>query len=69
MPIANLHMTLHFIGNVFFEEMDCMRAQASEVEASGFSLRIGDRLFDGSIATRLRELKHEFENNPYVKQI
>ncbi|MEM7038449.1 MAG: ATP synthase F1 subunit delta [Bacteroidota bacterium] len=35
----------------------------------GFRLRIGDRLFDGSVSTKLRELKQEFENNPYVKQV
>ncbi len=33
----------------------------------GFRLLVGDRLFDGSIATRLRELQQEFKNNPYVK--
>jgi F-type H+-transporting ATPase subunit delta len=35
----------------------------------GFVLRIGDRQFDASIASRLRELKQEFDSNPYVKQI
>ncbi|MEM0996981.1 MAG: ATP synthase F1 subunit delta [Bacteroidota bacterium] len=35
----------------------------------GFTLRIDDFLFDGSLASRLRELKQEFDNNPYVKQI
>jgi len=33
----------------------------------GFTLRIGDRLFDGSIAARLRDLQQQFKNNPYVK--
>lgn len=35
----------------------------------GFTLRIGDFLYDGSLSSRLRELKQEFDNNPYVKQI
>lgn len=35
----------------------------------GFQLRIGDLLFDGSIASRLRELIQEFDNNPYEKQL
>lgn len=35
----------------------------------GFTLKVGDRLFDGSIATRLRDLKQEFLNNPYVKKV
>ena len=39
-PLANLHLTLHFVGNVYFDEMDCMRAQAARVRASGFRLRI-----------------------------
>lgn len=33
----------------------------------GFVLRIGDRLFDGSVAYKLRQLKQEFEKNPYIK--
>lgn len=33
----------------------------------GFKLRVGDKLFDGSIAARLRDLNQEFLNNPYVK--
>lgn len=35
----------------------------------GFTLLVGDRLFDGSIASRLRDLKKEFLNNPYVKKV
>jgi F-type H+-transporting ATPase subunit delta len=35
----------------------------------GFTLRVGDKLFDSSIATRLRKLKQEFSKNPYVKQV
>lgn len=33
----------------------------------GFVLRVGDTLFDSSVATSLRELKQEFKKNPYVK--
>lgn len=33
----------------------------------GFKLFVGDRLFDGSIASRLRDLQQQFLNNPYVK--
>lgn len=35
----------------------------------GFTLRVGDFLYDGSLASRLHELNQEFDNNPYVKQI
>lgn len=35
----------------------------------GFTLRVGDKLFDASISTRLRKLKQEFKKNPYVKQV
>lgn len=35
----------------------------------GFVLNIADRQFDGSIASRLRALKQEFDSNPYVKQV
>lgn len=35
----------------------------------GFVLRVGDVLFDGSIATELKDLKSEFVNNPYVKLV
>ncbi len=35
----------------------------------GFTLRVGDKLFDSSISTRLRKLKQEFSKNPYVKQV
>lgn len=33
----------------------------------GFVLRIGDKLFDGSVSYNLRQLKQEFEKNPYIK--
>jgi len=42
-PHYNLHLTLHFIGNVFFEQMDCLRQQASLVRAEAFEFDI-DRL-------------------------
>jgi 2'-5' RNA ligase len=37
---ANLHLTLHFIGNVYFEQMNCLRAAARNVNASGFDLTL-----------------------------
>jgi F-type H+-transporting ATPase subunit delta len=45
---------------------------SEEIDAEligGFTLRVGDFLFDGSLASRLHELNQEFDNNPYVKQI
>jgi 2'-5' RNA ligase len=39
-PHGNLHLTLHFIGNVFFEQMDCLRQQAQLVSAEAFELSI-----------------------------
>jgi 2'-5' RNA ligase len=39
-PCANLHLTLHFIGNVYFEDMACMQAQAAQVDAEAFELVI-----------------------------
>jgi F-type H+-transporting ATPase subunit delta len=35
----------------------------------GFVLRIGDKQFDASIASKLRALKNEFDSNPYVKEL
>lgn len=35
---TNLHLTLHFIGNVYFEQMDCLQAEARRVEARAFKL-------------------------------
>jgi F-type H+-transporting ATPase subunit delta len=34
----------------------------------GFVLHIGDRLFDGSVASSLRKLKQDFKKNTYIKQ-
>jgi 2'-5' RNA ligase len=39
-PTANLHLTLHFIGNVYFDDMACMRSQARLVDAAAFRLSI-----------------------------
>lgn len=42
-----------------------------EVDAKllgGFILQIGDRRFDGSVASSLRTLKQEFSKNIYIKQ-
>ena len=39
-PRANLHLTLHFIGNVYFDEMACMQREARQVEADAFQLEI-----------------------------
>ena len=39
-PSANLHLTLHFIGNVSFDAMACMQSQARLLDASAFRLGI-----------------------------
>ena len=39
-PHYNLHLTLHFIGNVFLGKMDCLRQQARLVEAEAFEISI-----------------------------
>ncbi len=39
-PRYNLHLTLHFIGNVSFAQMDCLRQQARMVRAEAFELSI-----------------------------
>ncbi len=36
----NLHLTLHFIGNVYFEEMICLQRQARRVRADKFRFDI-----------------------------
>ena len=33
----------------------------------GFVLRVGDKLFDGSVSTSLRKLRNEFDDNAFVK--
>jgi len=42
-PPANLHLTLHFIGNVYRADMACMQAEARLVEAGAFRLAIDRR--------------------------
>jgi 2'-5' RNA ligase len=44
-PTANLHLTLHFIGNVYFDEMACLRERARDVEAAAFELTIDQQGF------------------------
>ena len=39
-PTYNLHLTLHFIGNVQLQQMDCLRHQARGVSASAFELML-----------------------------
>ena len=39
-PGHNLHLTLHFIGNVDFEELECLRQHARRVRADRFSLTL-----------------------------
>lgn len=41
-----------------------------KVDASligGFVLKVGDKLFDGSVSSYLRKLKHEFDDNAFIK--
>ena len=40
MPASNLHVTLHFIGNVYFEEMACLQEQARRVRSDHFRFEI-----------------------------
>jgi RNA 2',3'-cyclic 3'-phosphodiesterase len=37
---ANLHLTLHFVGNVYFADIACLQQRAREVDAVSFSLSI-----------------------------
>ena len=39
-PDYNLHLTLHFIGNVTFEQMACLQQRARRVEGKPFELVI-----------------------------
>lgn len=34
----------------------------------GFVLKVGDKIYDGSLSAGLRKLKQEFEGNPYIKE-
>ncbi len=36
----NLHMTLHFLGDITQQQFDCVKAQAKQVQGRAFSLRI-----------------------------
>jgi len=42
-PLYNLHLTLHFIGNVSFDEMACLQHQARQLRADGFEFAIDCR--------------------------
>ncbi len=65
----NLHMTLHFIGNVDFEQLDCLRRQARKVRAPGFDLCLDTQgcfgrarvawLGCSEVPARLRQLHQE----------
>lgn len=44
-PDYNLHLTLHFIGNVFFNELDCLQRQARKVSGAPFELWLDDHGF------------------------
>ncbi len=37
-PEYNLHLTLHFIGNVYFQDLDCMQRAARDLGARRFEL-------------------------------
>lgn len=39
-PTYNLHLTLHFIGNVYYEERDCLQQAAHGVHGNSFDLVI-----------------------------
>jgi 2'-5' RNA ligase len=39
-PDYNLHLTLHFIGNIYRQQLVCMQQQARLVEVEGFELDI-----------------------------
>lgn len=39
-PRLNLHLTLHFIGNVYLDQMTCLQQQARRVDGNAFDLSI-----------------------------
>ena len=39
-PRLNLHLTLHFIGNVYLDQMACLQQQAQRVDGNTFDLSI-----------------------------
>ncbi len=42
-PLYNLHLTLHFLGNIPLDEVDCYIEKASEVKVKPFELSINHR--------------------------
>jgi len=42
-PDYNLHLTLHFIGNVYLDQLACLQRQARRVKGAGFDLVIDTR--------------------------
>lgn len=40
MQPSNLHITLHFIGNVYKEKVDCLHEVAKNISAESFSLNL-----------------------------
>ncbi len=68
-PDYNLHLTLHFIGNVYLEQLDCLQQQARKVKTPGFDLCLDTHgCFDkarvgwlgcSEVPDRLRQLHQE----------
>lgn len=68
-PDYNLHLTLHFIGNVYLEQLGCLQRQARKVKAPGFDLCIDTQgcfararvgwLGCSEVPDRLRQLHQE----------
>ncbi len=44
-PEYNLHLTLHFIGNVYRRDLDCMQQAARELGAEAFEISVDCRGF------------------------
>ena len=42
-PPNNLHLTLHFVGNVYFEQLACLQRQARLIEAEAFEFNVDSR--------------------------
>ena len=42
-PPGNLHLTLHFIGNVYFDQLACLQQQARLIETDAFEFNIDSR--------------------------
>ena len=68
-PDYNLHLTLHFIGNVYLDQLACLQRQARRVKGAGFDLVIDTQgCFDKSrvawlgcseVPTALRQLHQQ----------